>query len=194
MMAEFSRVSGGHGARAGGKNDYYPTRPAVVRALLEVEDFPNRVWEPACGAGHLAEELRRHRYRVVASDLEPRGYGSTRPIDFLALTKAPANVRSLVTNPPFRLAREFVLKALELGIEKHAWLLRLQFAEGGRRYRELLGPHPPARVWVFSSRVQVNADHPGGDRGGEICFSWWVWESRRELRAASTELRWLPPG
>jgi hypothetical protein len=186
-VARFSSVSGGHGVRAGGTHDFYPTRPEIVKALLEVEKFRNCVWEPACGAGHIVLELERNGYRVIGSDLHPQGCG--RRLDFLGSNvSVPTNVKSIVTNPPFKVARQFILRAIELGIKKHAWLLRLQFAEGGRRWRELFSKTPPARVWLFASRVQVNANFVGSG-GGEICWAWWVWE----VGSKTTELRWFPP-
>ena len=31
------------------KDDFYPTNPAAVRALLAVEKLPHRLWEPFAG-------------------------------------------------------------------------------------------------------------------------------------------------
>ena len=186
-MARFSTVSGGHGKRSGGPSDFYPTRPEIVEALLNVETFKDAVWEPACGEGHIVRVLKSHGHVVFGSDLYPKKKAQL-PVDFLDAVK-PAMVHSIVTNPPFRLARQFVLQAIRLGISKHAWLLRLQFAEGAKRWQELFSKTPPARVWVFSSRVQINANYVGNS-GGEICWAWWVWE-RGSKR---TELKWFAPG
>lgn len=39
------------------KDDFYPTPPAAVRALLSVETFEGAIWEPACGDGAIAGAL-----------------------------------------------------------------------------------------------------------------------------------------
>lgn len=55
--------------------DYYATDPKAVELLLELEEFSEDVWEPACGEGHLAKVLEEHGHRVRATDLIDRGYG-----------------------------------------------------------------------------------------------------------------------
>lgn len=43
------------------ENDFYATNPVALRDFLNVytEKINSPVWEPACGQGHLAEELVR---------------------------------------------------------------------------------------------------------------------------------------
>ena len=36
------------------ENDYYATDPKAAKLLLDVEPELTDIWEPACGAGHLA--------------------------------------------------------------------------------------------------------------------------------------------
>ena len=156
--------------------DYYPTPPEVTQALLERETFPGRLWEPACGSGELSEELVSAGYDVHSSELHDRGYGETGS-DFL-LSDMPPGVESIITNPPFGLAREFVLHALELKPKKLAILARLGFLEGGKRYREIYADHPPSRVWVFSKRITFYPEgvQGGRSRSGYLAFAWYVWE------------------
>ena len=41
------------------REDYYATRPDMVRDLLNAgAPLRQRVWEPACGAGHIVNVLR----------------------------------------------------------------------------------------------------------------------------------------
>jgi len=40
-------------------NEFYPTPPEAVRALLSVESFKGTIWEPACGDGGIADILKR---------------------------------------------------------------------------------------------------------------------------------------
>ena len=63
--------------------EFYPTPPEATRALLAAESFKGPIWEPACGDGAIARELRAAGYDVVATDLVDYGYGEGGR-DFLA--------------------------------------------------------------------------------------------------------------
>ena len=189
-MAGFHKAAGSGPKDKRHPNDYYPTPAPVTQALLERESFPETVWEPAAGRGHMARELRRHGYRVFASELytEPGDDQTNACLDFLS----PGGKlgQSIITNPPYRQAEAFVRRAIELEIEKHAWLLRFQFIESVSRF-PLFRDHPPRRLWVFSRRVQVSERGLVNPVGGMIVYAWWVWERGY---VGSPELKWIPPG
>src|ERR1700722_6727275 len=74
---------------------YHPTPSWVTEALLKVEKFPGKIWEPMCGQGHISEVLKAHGYDVFSSDIdEDRGYGER--LDFLD-TKIECD--HVITNP-----------------------------------------------------------------------------------------------
>jgi hypothetical protein len=135
-------------------DNFYPTPPEATRALLSVETFDGPVHEPACGEGHIAEELKAAGYGVVATDLNDRGYG-TSGLDFLSQQVPLA--RHIVTNPPYGsgLADAFVRKALLLTQQtggKVAMLLNLaSLAEPTRT--PLWRRHPPARLYAIDGVV-----------------------------------------
>ena len=106
------------------KNDWYPTPFKATEKLLQVEDFDKTVWEPAAGDGAISVVLEDNGYKTISSDLNDYGFCDA-GVDFLMETERKAD--SLVTNPPYKLADEFVKHAIYLGVEKHAWLLRLSF-------------------------------------------------------------------
>lgn len=93
-------------------DDFFPTeRPATVALLRHFGHLFRGgapVWEPACGDGAIARVLVEHDYRVIATDLNDRGYGEP-GADFLAAPPRPCS--AIVTNPPFRLAEPFIRKA-----------------------------------------------------------------------------------
>ena len=181
----------GHTRKNGGreKDDFYPTPSCSTEALLAVEPFPASVWEPACGDGAISRVFESAGHRVISTDLVDRGYGDSRR-DFLMELELAAP--AVVTNPPFKLADEFVLHALHLGAEKVAILARLAWLEGERRRLSLWSKTPIARVWVFSKRQTLwrgdDADARG--TGGAIAFAWFVWE--RDYLGPPT-FGWLPP-
>ena len=59
-------------------NDYYATDPKAIDYLLEKATLSNRIWECACGEGHLSKRLTELGYNVKATDLIDRGIGGVR--------------------------------------------------------------------------------------------------------------------
>lgn len=169
-------------------NDFYRTPPHATEALLRVETFPTTIWEPACGDGAISRVLANAGHTVHSTDLVDRGFGVPRR-DFLMEHQAPASC--VVTNPPFKLADEFVLHALRLGITRIAILQRLAWMEGLARHGALWAKHPPARVWVFAKRVTMwRGDDPNArDTGGAIPFAWFVWDAAAPGRVPA--LGWI---
>lgn len=168
------------------KDDFYPTPPPATRALLKRETFAGTIWEPACGDGAISEELVAAGYQVVSTDLVERGYGAS-AIDFLNERRLLAP--DIVTNPPFKLAEQFVRHALDLGAGKVAMLLRLAWLEGVERKR-LFDTAPPARVWVASKRLSMARGGIDTGRGGGsmIAFAWFVWD---RSHVGATQLGWF---
>lgn len=155
---------------------YYDTPHSCTEALLKREVFGETVWEPAAGKCAIVDVLESNGYDVRASDLVDRGTGRVEIEDFLAT--AALRAYSIVTNPPFKLADEFVLHAFALGAEKLAIFQRLTWIEGGKRYDKLWSKHPPVRIWAFSARQTLwRGDDPNAkSKGGTIAFAWFVWE------------------
>lgn len=56
--------------------DYYATDPRAVELLLEMETFSDKIWECACGEGHISKVLKQNGYEVLSTDLIDRGYGT----------------------------------------------------------------------------------------------------------------------
>ena len=115
------------------KDDLYETPAQAVHALLRVERLPHRIWEPACGPGAIVKVLRAAGHDVVATDLLDYDCpDSELRVDLLMERTAPAGVDAIVTNPPFKLADQFVTHALDL-VPRVVMLLRLAFLESERR-------------------------------------------------------------
>ena len=156
------------------KDDWYPTPPEAVEALLSEETFPPVIWEPAAGDGAIARVLQNYQYSTVCSDLNDYGFCKPR-VDFLLERKRAADC--LITNPPYKLADEFINHAISLGCTKHAWLLRLAFLEGAKRYKQVFSENPPIRVHVFSKRLTIwRGDEASNGSSGTIAYAWFIWE------------------
>lgn len=168
------------------KDDFYPTPEPATRALLAAEAFGPSIWEPACGDGAISRVLEAAGHSVVSTDLVDRGYGTPR-VDFLMEQRLLAP--HIVTNPPFKFAQQFVEKALNLGADKVAMLLRLAWLEGIER-KKLFESTPLSRVHVASKRLLmarggVDEGHGGGSM---IAFAWFVWDRSHD---GPPELAWF---
>lgn len=167
-------------------NDYYATDPAAVEALLSVEPFNHFIWEPACGEMHISNKLMEHGYKVISSDIIKRGNHTI--YDFLDECNTFYQ-GSIITNPPYRYATEFVKKALQIVTKdnKVAMLLKLQFLEGKER-RKLFDEHPPKTVYVFSNRVKCGKNGIFTNVRPAMAFAWFVWQKGWR---GSTTIKWI---
>ena len=165
--------------------DYYATDPQALELLLEQEYFSRRIWEPACGEGHLSKVLESHEYQVVSSDLVDRGYGRG-GIDFLNCSTQWDG--DIITNPPYKYAKEFVEKALKLVTpgRRVAMFLKLTFLEGQGR-RELFKNNPPQVVYVSSARL--NCGKNGVFTGtSAVAYCWVIWQKGY---TGQTQIKWF---
>ncbi|MDD4566195.1 MAG: class I SAM-dependent methyltransferase [Eubacteriales bacterium] len=127
-----SRIAGGNTAYSRSESDYYPTPPEATKALLDYLKLQDKsqIWEPACGEGHIAEVLLEYGHSLIATDLFYQGYGEGE-IDFL---NSP--LRScdwIITNPPFKLAEQFIRRCHEHN-KPFALLLKSQYWHSKSRY------------------------------------------------------------
>jgi hypothetical protein len=180
-----------------GALDYFPTPPWATRALFRHVlpalgvDTIGSVWEPACGEGHMAAVIAEiARGPVVASDIfDGYGYG-TAPVDFVNDPPiTPADW--IITNPPFNLACDFALRALDRAAEGVAMLVRTQWIESIGRYEKLFRDRPPTIYAPFVERVPMAKGRWDPDMSTATSYAWFVWR-RGEFGPA--RVFWIPPG
>ena len=169
------------------------------------------VWEPACGRGHMAATLAEYFFAVHASDVADYSEeevrtaawrGQSRVADFLGLDAVPPHIEKqgvdwIITNPPFRLAPEFVRRALALRPRRGvAMLTRLAFLEGVDRHCSLFLPHPPTFVAQFAERVPMVKGRLTATGSTATAYCWLVWDTRPIPTGWSRtppQLIWIPP-
>lgn len=165
-------------------NDFYATDPHCLEIFLDklYEDaiiLHDNIWEPACGQGHLSEVLKKRGYHVKSTDLINRGYSEMSSLDFLQ--EIPFVYKGdILTNPPYKYAKEFVEHALEIQEDGYytIMLLKIQFLEGKERYK-MFQKYPPKYVYVNSSRqtcVMNGRFDEYGNKGNAMCYCWFIWE------------------
>lgn len=137
-------------------NDFYPTPPAVTRALLRVERHclanvaPGPVWEPCGRGGAILKVLGEAGFETVGSDIVPDPANGVAALDLLQCRRALA--RKVVTNPPFAIAAELIGVLLErLKVDYLALLVKSQFWHAEER-SALFRRHRPARIWALTWR------------------------------------------
>lgn len=166
--------------------DYYATDPLAIVKLMEVEKL-NNVWECACGEGHLAKVLEEKKLLGKATDLINRGYGNGE-VDFLFWTEKWDG--DIITNPPYRFAKEFIYKALSLipNGKKVAMFLRVQFVESKGRYK-LFNENPPKTIYVFSGKIgcAMNGNFRQHSQTA-VPYAWYVWEKGFK---GDTTIKWI---
>lgn len=143
------------------------------------------------GGGHISDVLKKNGYTVHSTDLINRGYEGTVCEDFLKT--AHINAMDIITNPPYKFAREFVEHALDISIQgiKIAMFLKLQFLEGKAR-RKLFDENPPRVIYVSSGRLLCakNAEFEKMKAGGgsAVAYAWFIWEKGYR---GDTVVKWI---
>ena len=157
------------------REDLYCTPPYAVELLLNLEEFDRNIWECAAGFSHIADVFTSKGYNVRQSDIIVRKEG-IEELDFLAIDNIEPWNGDIVTNPPYKYAREFVEKAMSLIPEgrKVAMLLKLTFLEGKDR-RSLFKIYPPKVVYVSTSRIACGKEGVFANESA-VCYAWFIWE------------------
>jgi len=171
--------------------DDFPTPPWATRALIEhvigTEKTAGRhCLEPACGRGYMAVPLGEYFGQVTATDVAL--YGFAPPKNFLDYAEGE-DFDWIITNPPFRLAEEFVIHALPRARQGVAMLVRTVFIESVGRLERLFAVHPPTCVAQFAERVPMVKGRLDQKASTATGYAWVVWE---KPLSAATQLRWIP--
>ena len=161
------------------EDDYYATPPRAIDDLLSKITLDKNIWEPACGGGALSDKLIELGYNVTATDIKDRGAKKfDKVFDFLKEETQPVNC-DIVTNPPYKLATEFVTKALNTVTvgNKVCYFLKIQFLEGAKRYEELYKHNELKYVFVYSKRISTAKNGEFEKyKSTAMCHAWFVWE------------------
>lgn len=176
------------------KNDYYQTPYSMTRQLLEVENFEGNILEPCCGAGAIVKVLRDYDKSVDYCDLNNE----------FSLTGIFKNFKdfinddfdrydNIITNPPYSLAKEFILKAKQITNNKIAMLLPLNYLHGVTRYNEIYldRKFPLKAVYIFCryGMLEETIRDDGTYRTGMMVYAWYIWDKSYKL--GEPIIRWL---
>lgn len=200
--------------------DDFPTPMWATRALCDwlirqghvLRD--KTVCEPCCNRGYMVQALMDNFAKCRALDVHDYGAGFT--VEDYLFGQDPDDVDWTIANPPFRLAAQFIERALRTSTQGVAMFVRSAFLEGEARYDGLFASYPPTAVLQFSERVVLHKgamrqkgskywDASANDGEGKMktassatAYSWIVWDveimwAKTELIYPVSELHWIPP-
>jgi hypothetical protein len=184
VRKNFSRNNLGQ-RRAG---DFYQTPPSMTQQFLDVMpvlDFP--VHEPARGSGAV-EGVLVERYgcdNVSASDIMDG-------VDFLQETR---RFPSIITNPPFSLSTEFILKCKEVATRRFSLLMPIDYLHGQDRFRRIFSARDDwglTWVHVYTRRAIMSGEvrEDGRYKCGMVTWAWYTWIHFGDC-LAGPRIRWI---
>jgi hypothetical protein len=159
------------------KSDFYETPYSMTEQLLEREKLIGTILEPACGSGAILNLLPK----------EAVGYDKDK--DFLTETK---QYNTIITNPPFSIAYQFINKAKEIAKDKIIMLLPLSYLHGKKRYDDIWmdKEFPLKSIYVFTRYPLLgeNLRADGKYNTGMMVYAWYVWE--KDYKGEPT-IKWI---
>jgi len=170
----------------------FETPEWCAEAILDREILTRLVVDPCCGHGTLAKAAGRRGNIVVACDIADWGFGlcgvdflNVALPDLLRVELADKSIRrdpdqvTVLMNPPFSRAVEFVEHSLRQGVRKIVCFQRFAWWESQVR-RDFWDRNPPNRIYICRDRASSwRFDIPPEARGGSstpTAHAWFVWE------------------
>ncbi len=182
----FSRNNLGQ-RRAG---DFYQTPPSMTRQFLDV--LPIRrlpVLEPAEGSAAITAVLRERYGRVWV-----KAYDIVRGHDFLEESR---KIQTIITNPPFSLSTEFILKCKDVARHRFSLLMPLEYLHGSERFARIFSVRDDWRLaflHVYTRRAMLSHQirNDGKYETGMITWAWFTWLRRPWwMPRAEPRVRWI---
>ena len=163
-------------------DDWYATPAWCTQAILPHLRLRDVVLDPFCGDGAILREIvgppdSSKFYDVRGFELDSgraddaMNYGNVVCRDAFSLDPWRVKGQTVLTNPPFSLAMESVMRALdEVGPDgETAFLLRLAFLASAKRAD--FHRSRPSDIYVMSRRPSFTSD----GRSDSADYAWFVW-------------------
>ncbi|WP_245435194.1 SAM-dependent methyltransferase [Mesorhizobium sp. WSM3879] len=137
----------------------------------------------------MARALAEFFRSVEAADAYSYGFGKVR--DFLSFPYEAQSHDWVITNPPFRLAEDFIERAFIVARKGVAILARTVFLESVGRYENIFAANPPVKFAQFTERVPMVKGRLDAKASTATGYGWFVWEKGRSV--SLPRLMWVPP-
>jgi hypothetical protein len=171
--------------------DFYPTPVSVIEHFLKHHKLNSEgaIYEPSAGNGNFNKAIKDYGYQneLIANELREEEHSNlvqngAKYIyheDFLEGTIPDHNISTIITNPPYSHAREFIARCKELYPNAEIiMLLRLAFLESKGRH-EFWQQNPVSKLYTLSQRPSfING------KTDATAYAWFVWnrENKQEIR------------
>lgn len=177
----FSKVNKGQRK----ESDFYQTPYSMTEQLLEIEKFSEPILEPSSGNGAIVRILKKFYSNINENDIQT-GY------DFLSMCDFSTMYPSIITNPPFSLANEFIEKCYKICAYKFALLMPLVYLHGQKRYEQGLF-RALKRVYVFTRMPMLTNEirDDGKYNTGMQVYAWFVFENTSATFCKLPEIGWI---
>lgn len=151
-------------------NDSYNTPTYTILSILNVHKISYPAFEPCAGEFAIVHMLDSKQI-IYTNDIEANSPSYTHH-DYLHMEFPSKDIKTVITNPPFNIAREVIEKSLR-DIKKGGeviMLLRLNFL-GAQKRKEFWNKVPLKQVYVLSKRpCFING------KSDSIEYAWFVFE------------------
>lgn len=195
-MLSGGQLAGGNSISKREENDFYATNPETLKLFLyefwKDNSFEGDILEPACGQGHISKTLKEMlpNFNIISTDLINRGYGQG-GVNFLTHDYG-RTFNTVITNPPFSLAKEFIEKGLEIADKYVIMLCKIQLLEGLKR-KDMFLNTPLKYVYIHTTRQATWKEGKPTDSKGKkwattMCLAWFVWDKEYE---GEPVIRWI---
>ncbi len=155
------------------ESDYYQTPYSITHQLFENHnefDFNKTVLESACGDGAITKVLNQYFEGVNSYDVEKNFLCENRDFDYV------------ITNPPYSLANDFILKCKKICQDQFALLLPLNYLHGQYRYENIYldNEFKLKYVYVFTRYPMLSNEirEDGKYNTGMQVYAWYVWNKQ----------------
>ena len=175
--------------------DDFPTPPWSTRALCEWIDSGGfdigsmSCREPTANRGHMVKPLKEYFADVQGYDIHD--YGAGFPVQDYLFGPEPDEVQFTITNPPFRLAEQFIRRMLATSKHGCAVIVRSAFLEGKGRHERLFSIKPPTHVLQFVERVPMVKGRYDHKAASATAYCWLFWQKNAIGRG--TTFDWIAP-
>ena len=160
------------------KGDFYSTPKSLIWVAEDIikKEFSGRyVFEPACGKRAISAELEKLGFKVFDNDLYAEGVNNQ---DYLKLDKSYMDQQNIITNPPFSLWDDFVIKA-KSHCDKFMFIGRLNYLGTAGRNKSGIWDGLKA-IYPFNRYVDYQTPYreDGLFHVGAMATAWFLWEKK----------------
>lgn len=159
------------------KADFYQTSKVLTEELLKLNefDFNKTVQDPCCGEFAIIKVLNKHFTFTGYNDLfyKNNKFGG---YNFLTETYRFSKSDYIITNPPFSLFDEFVVKAKEVAREKFAFIGKVNFFGAYNRNKNGIWKNLK-HVYIFNRQVDYRYFREDNKLiCGNLITGWFIWD------------------